>query len=266
MIDIEESGPSTRGPHPWESDDLIAASGERTTVAVPTRMEEHLDFALQEAEDAAEYVDEYAVWEPVDRYVIYMAGDEELERWFGGEIEDGVVGYVLPLEGTVNGTREDTTMPTVVAVDRLGWGDEFISTLRHELAHVATLHRAETHRNYEDTWWMVEGIAEFIDYEGEVNQYPRMPQVAEYLDEGGCEGIIPPPTLDGSGVSGSGSYGCAFLGVNYMMEEYGEDEFMEWFGEAVRGGIPPDIVAQDLYGKSYSELMDEITQYIQEAV
>ncbi|QSB05809.1 hypothetical protein [Natronoglycomyces albus] len=266
IIEMKESDHSPRGPHPWEADDLVAATGERTVVALPSHMEEHLDFTLQEAESAAALVDQYAVWEPVERYVLYVAGDDEFDRWFGGDMGDNVVGYALGLDGTYQGTLQETTMPTVVAVDRTGWGEEFISTVRHELAHVATLHRADSTRNYQETWWMVEGIAEYIDYEGPVGNYPRLQDVSGFVNDGGCSSDIPPPSNSDSALAGSGSYGCAFLAVTYMVDEYGQDDFLQWFGESVREGKSPSRSAEDIYGKSSSELMEEITRYIQETV
>ncbi|THV31988.1 hypothetical protein [Glycomyces paridis] len=266
MIEVSESG--SDGPHPWEVTDLVAAVGERTVTAVPVSMEDRLDEALEVSEAAAQNADEWAHWEKPDRYVIYIASDEEFETWFGsGWDSEDVLGFALPLTGTVDGQRQPSTYATVMGVDRTGWGAGLTSVIRHELGHAVTLWAAPSERYADDTWWMVEGVAEYIDHgDKSLDEYDRLWDVRDYVGQGGCESDILPPDQDDDTLAGSGKYGCGFLGVHYVIDEYGIDKFTEFFGATAREGGSAADAAEDVYGKSYADLMGEITAFIAETV
>ncbi|WP_199044017.1 hypothetical protein [Glycomyces salinus] len=265
MVGVEPSG-GYAGPHPWEVQNMVAAVGDRTVVAAPEGMERQLDDALEIAEDAAINADKWALWERPDRYVVYIAGDDEFEDWFGGMFDGGdVLGFALPLEGTVDEERVPTTYATVMNVDRTGWGNELDSVIRHELGHAVTLWAAPSESYGNDTWWMVEGIAEYIDHgDRPLEDYARMWDIDEYIDQGGCADEIVGPTQEDDTLAGSGKYGCAFLGVHYMIDTYGQDAFADWFGRTAREGEPATSTAEEIFGKGYDELMGEITDFIAE--
>lgn len=263
MVEVSNSEYG-EGPHPWEVTDLVAAVGERTVTAVPLEMADRLDEALEISEAAAINADQWAHWERPDRYVVYIASDDEFETWFGGFWDtEGVLGFALPLTGTVNGERQPSTYATVMAVDQTGWGYELTSVIRHELGHAVTLWAAPSERYADDTWWMVEGVAEYIDEGGNpYDQYSRRNDVRDYVAQGGCETDILPPDSDDDTLAGSGKYGCGFLGVTYLIDEYGVESFIELFGATAREGRPAVDAAQEIYGKSYADLMQEITTFI----
>ncbi|GAB3648843.1 hypothetical protein [Glycomyces tarimensis] len=265
MVMVEtESSEGHDGPHPWETDELVAAVGDRTVVAAPTHMSDQLDEALQISEEAAKNADEWALWETPDRYVVYIAGNEEFDVWYGGMFEtDDVLGFALPLNGTVDGERQASTYATVMNVDRTGWGYDLTSVIRHELGHAVTLWAAPSERYSNDTWWMVEGIAEYIDHgDRPLEDYDRMWDVEDYVSEGGCAGEIVPPEEDDDTLAGSGKYGCGFLAVHYMIDTYGQDAFAEWFDATARQGGSATATSEDIFGKSYAELMGEMTDFI----
>lgn len=267
MVEVSNSEYG-EGPHPWEVTDLVAAVGERTVTAVPLEMADRLDDALEIAEAAAVNADEWAYWEKPDRYVIYIASDDEFETWFGGfwDSED-VLGFALPLNGTVDGRRQPSTYATVMGVDRTGWGYGLTSVIRHELGHAVTLWAAPSERYADDTWWMVEGVAEYIDNgDRPVDEYDRALDVRDYVEQGGCATDILPPDADDDTLAGSGKYGCGFLGVHYLIDTYGVDKFAEFFGATAREGEPAVDKAQEVYGKSYADLMQEITAFIAQTV
>jgi hypothetical protein len=54
--------------------------------------------------------------------------------------------------------------------------------------------------------------------------------------------------------------------VHYIIDEYGVEKFTEFFGATARGGEPAVDVAQEVYGKSYADLMQEITAFIAQTV
>ncbi|GAA2294618.1 hypothetical protein GCM10009853_058270 [Glycomyces scopariae] len=267
MIEVSNSE-FGEGPHPWEVTDLVAAVGERTVTAVPVAMEARLEEALAISEAAAENADQWAYWEKPDRYVIYIASDEEFDTWFGGmwDSED-VLGFALPLNGTVGGERQPSTYATVMGVDRTGWGEGLTSVIRHELGHAVTLWAAPSERYADDTWWMVEGVAEYIDHgDRALEDYDRMWDVRDYVAQGGCATDILPPDEDDDTLAGSGKYGCGFLGVHYMIDTYGVDKFAEFFGMTAREGTPAVDAAQTVYGADYAALMEEITAFIAQTV
>ncbi|WP_156036813.1 hypothetical protein [Glycomyces sp. NRRL B-16210] len=267
MIEVSDSE-FGEGPHPWEVTDLVAAVGDRTVTAVPVSMADRLDEALAISEAAAVNADEWAYWERPDRYVIYIASDEEFDTWFGGmwDSED-VLGFALPLSGTVDGSRQPSTYATVMGVDRTGWGAGLTSVIRHELGHAVTLWAAPSERYADDTWWMVEGIAEYIDHgDKDLADYDRMWDVRDYVAKGGCESDILPPDQDDDTLAGSGKYGCGFLAVHYVIDTYGVDEFAEFFGSTAREGTRASDAAEAVYGKSYAALMEEITAFIAQTV
>lgn len=267
MVEVEPSG-GADGPHPWETDALVAAVGDRTVVAVPVHLEERLQDALDISEEAAKTADEWALWTTPDRYVVYIAGNEEFDVWFGGMFEsDDVLGFALPLSGTVGGERLPSAYATVMNVDRTGWGYDLVSVIRHELAHAVTLWASPSERYTSDTWWMVEGIAEYIDHgDRPVEDYDRMRDVTDYVADGGCADEILPPDEDDDTLAGSGKYGCGFLGVHYVIDAYGDEAFAEWFGATAREGQSAAASAEQIFGKSYAEIMDEITVFIASTV
>lgn len=267
MIEVSESEFGD-GPHPWEVTDLVAAVGERTVTALPVALEDRLDEALAISEAAAVNADEWAYWERPDRYVIYIAGDEEFDSWFGsGWDSEDVLGFALPLSGTVDGQRQSSTYATVMGVDRTGWGAGLTSVIRHELGHAVTLWAAPSERYADDTWWMVEGVAEYIDHgDKDLADYDRMWDVRDYVAKGGCASDILPPDQDDDTLAGSGKYGCGFLAVHYVIDTYGVEEFAEFFGATAREGTPAAQATESVYGKSYAALMEEITAFIAQTV
>ncbi len=252
------------GPHPWEVEDLAAVVGDRTVVAAPLDMSDRLDDALEVAEDAAANADEWALWEEPDRYVVYIATNDHFDEWFGGMFDgDDVVGFALPLEGTVGDERRPSTYATVMNVDRTGWGYDLTSVIRHELGHAVTLWGAQSENYSNDTWWMVEGIAEYIDHgDKPLDDYDRSWDLENHVADGGCADELVPPEEDDDTTAGSGKYGCAFLAVHYMIDTYGLESFSEWFGLTARDGEPVARAADDVYGENYADIMAEITSFI----
>lgn len=256
------------GPRPWEVEDLKAKVGDRAIVAGPAKYADQLDDALNVAEEAAENADQYADYGPVDRYVIYLAGDEEFQRWYGlNDPMTNVVGFAIPLTlADKDGKSVPGGSDVVVHADRVRDQVEFESTMRHELGHVATLHHAPEHQEQKEEWWMAEGLAELIDHDpkNSVDNYLRKYDVAEYIDEKKWDGKIEPATNDDDLLAGSAKYGIAFYSTYYLFDEYGKDKFMEIFDKVARNGEDVDEASQDVYGKSYNELEKEMTKFVED--
>jgi hypothetical protein len=268
---VDESDPNSAGPRPWEVEDLKAKVGKRAIVAGPAKYEDKLNDALSVAESAAENADKYAVYGKVDRYVIFLAGDEEFARWYGiGDPGDNVVGFAIPLpEVTKNGGTKPGGSEVVVHVDRAQANStEFTATMRHELGHVATLHHSPEHHRIEEDWWLSEGVAELIDHgapkDAPLKEHPylRSRDVQEYFKKDKWNGKMDPATPTDDQLTGSAKYGIAFYGVYYLFDKYGKDKFMKYFKKIARNGEDPDKSTKSVYGKSYDALLKEIAKQV----
>ncbi|CAM3326346.1 hypothetical protein [Stackebrandtia soli] len=254
------------GPRPWEVDDIEARVGDRTIVAAPAKYADQLDDALEIAEAAAANADEWAVFEPVDKYVIYLAGSSEFETWYGlqGNM-DNVVGFAVPVPVIdENNTQRRGGSDVVMHVDRVYDTEDFISTMRHELGHVATLHHSTATSFQEEDWWISEGSAELIDHgiERPLSEYLRKRDVEEFLSSGGWTDGFAPLSDSADRLEGSGKYGVAFYGAYYCVDTYGKDAFLEFLGLVAREGKDADSSAQTAFGKPYSEIEQEMTDFV----
>jgi hypothetical protein len=265
MVEVEDSSVIGDGPHPWEVDELSAVVGARTVVAAPKSLEDRLDGVLRKAEDAAATADAWARWGKPDKYLVYLATEEEFTEWFGNSWPgEHTHGYAMPMTAfKENGIATPSGYVTVIAANRTGWEDGLASILRHELGHIATLWNAKKRQATDSSWWMVEGIAEYIDHgSAPVSRYDRMWDVERHRRDGGCKEEFGAPEYDGDLTTISGMYGCAFLGVHYMITTYGEDAFAEWFEASVREGGHPASTATAIFGKDYERLTKEMLDFI----
>ena len=264
IIDVEDS--YEMGPRPFEVEKLQAKVGERAIVAAPSKYADELDNALQVAEEAAENADQYAVYGAVDRYIVFLAGDDEFGRWYGdlGDMTN-VVGFAIPLTLVDDrGGQEQGGSEVVVHADRVHDETDFVSTMRHELGHVATLHHSPDHQQQPEEWWLAEGSAELIDHgpENSVDGYLRQYDVEEYIDRKLWDGDISAATPSDDLLAGSAKYGIAFYCAYYLFTEYGKDKFMDFFGKVARDGEDAESASQEVYAMPYSDLEDEMTDFV----
>ena len=256
------------GPRPWEVEDIAAVSGEKVIVAAPEHYSDQLEDALPIAEDAAVNADQYAVYGEIEKYIIYLAGGNEFSKWYGlnGAFMDNVVGFAMPMptldeEGRlVNGGYE-----VVMHIDRVRNTDDFVSTMRHELGHVATLSYKTARNGQPEDWWMAEGIAEVIDHDPQtpLDTYVRNRDVQAYINQDLWDGGLDPVLNNDDGLTGSAKYGLAMYAVYYLFNEYGMDMFMDLFERVARNGDAPDAATQAVYGMSYDDLVDECAAFIE---
>ncbi|GIG67175.1 hypothetical protein Pen01_34700 [Phytomonospora endophytica] len=269
ITEVDESSPNQAGPRPFEVSDLAVKSGPRVLVAAPPQYENRLNQALEVAEAAAENADKYAHWAEVDRYVVFLAGEDEFAEWYGtGDIGQNVVGFALPL-GTVddNGDWKQTGIEVVMHVERLGNRDEFNSTMRHEFGHVVTLLGTSDVEPQPEDWFLNEGIAEYIDHGDQpVSSYPRLSNVKDYLSTIRWNGELVAPTATDDGLAGSGKYGLAFLAVRYIIDTYGIDKFYEFFETVARNGEEADAASQTSFGESWPNVLAKVEDFVKSTV
>ncbi|WP_433089809.1 basic secretory protein-like protein [Dactylosporangium sp. CA-052675] len=242
------------GPRPWEVSDLRTAIGNRVVMATTARYASRLPAMLAAAEQAAELTDTFARWGPPPaRYVVYLAGPDEWASWYGMRQESWVIGFALPLtasatEIVLNANRVDTK--------------QTLDTLRHEFTHVVTLSGVE--KSYEHTWWLVEGIAEYVRVKGSGKPFDQMGDVRAYLRGGHwkSEVALDDPPADASTADVSGRYGVAYLSLQYLADTFGEDKLLEFFDYAARQGISLDDSARKAFGASWKDVSNDCARYV----
>ncbi len=242
------------GPRPWERSELRVSVGKRVVMATTPKYASRLGTMLSAAEKAAELADRYAKWStPPSRYVVYLAGPEEWSSWYGIKQESWVAGFALPLtadatEIVLNANRVDVK--------------ETLDVLRHEFTHVVTL--ATVERAYDQTWWLVEGIAEYVRVQGLGGRFDDVASVRKYVQSGRWKNEIamddPPEGTTSADVSGR--YGVAYLAVNRMAERFGEEKMLEFFNRTARQGDALQDAAVKVYGVSWDDVATDCVKYV----
>ncbi|MET7421327.1 hypothetical protein [Dactylosporangium sp. NPDC005555] len=242
------------GPRPWERSELRVAVGKRVIMATTPKYASRLTTMLNAAEKAAELSDRYSKWAPPpSRYVVYLAGPDEWSTWYGIRQESWVAGFALPLtadatEIVLNANRVDVK--------------ETLDVLRHEFTHVVTLSKVA--RAYDQTWWLVEGIAEYVRVQGIGGKFDDVATVRKYVQSGrwANEIAMDDPPEGTSSADVSGRYGVAYLAVNRMAERFGEAKMLEFFDLTARQGEPLDTAATKVYGVSWDNVSTDCVKYV----
>ncbi len=255
LVAIEASGADDLGPRPWEVSELRTLAGRRVLVAAVPKHAGRLPAVLAAAEKAAALADRYARWsEAPGRYVVYLAGPDEFNRWYGIRHSPWVAGYAMPL------TDVDTEV--VLNGDRLDGGDG-LQVLAHEFAHVATL--AGARASNPDRWWLVEGMAEYVRVAGQpVSAYDGLRDVRQVVQSGRWSGGIAAsePGANVSGADANGLYGVAYLSVRRIAERYGEPKLLEFFAAVAREGQPLDEASESVLGRPWDAVSAELAAYV----
>jgi hypothetical protein len=222
------SGPTDLGPRPWEVTDLRTAVGPRVIVATTARYAARLPTVLAAAERAAAVTDRYARWtRPPGRYVVYLAGADEWSKWYGVTQQPWVAAFAMPLT--------DSSTEVVLNANHVDRND-VSDVLRHELTHVVTLDGVPN--SYAHTWWLVEGIAEYVRITGAPHSFDALGEVRRYIHSGQWSGdvALDEPPADASANDVNGRYGVAFLAVKRLADRFGEDKMLAFFAAAARDG------------------------------
>ncbi|WP_088950345.1 hypothetical protein [Micromonospora zamorensis] len=257
LVAMEESRSVETGTRPWEISDLAVAIGARTIVATTPALRGKLPGLLAQAEAAARVADGYAVTgSPPDRYRIFYAGRNEWKRWYGGDRPEWTGGYAV----TVGGGHHEVVL-NADGLSSSGTDD----LLRHELTHAASL----PERGYpgKDTWWLVEGLAEFAGAGGQaVDRYEGIADVRKLVRggwDGQLEGIN--PADDASAERVAASYGIGYLAVRHLVDRYGPLRLLTFFKTVVHDRRTLDVAAEKAFGEQWSTLHDECVAYVRAA-
>jgi len=249
-----------RGPHPWEVDTLTAAVGERAIVATTKAYAARARAFLPAAERAAKIADKFVLGDRPDRYIIYLAGPKEWKRWFGGVSADWAVGFALP----VTENRSDIVL-RVEEIDG-GFAER---VMKHEMGHVATL----AGRDYRDingeNWWLTEGIAEYIEWEGRRRDaYDRQAAVRRLVSQATYYGELEKsvPRDDDPDWKVEAYYGVGFYATRCIADHYGEAKLLEFADMVLRGGRPSGAESGPILGIEWDALQKRCLRYTKDAV
>lgn len=258
LIEMEESRSAQAGVRPWEVSELVVAVGPRTLVATTRALRGKLPALLVDAEAAAKVADRYAVaGPPPDRYRIFYAGPAEWRRWYGGGRPKWTAGYAVTVGGGHHEVVLNADGLTATAAGEL---------LRHELTHAASL--PERGHPGKQTWWLVEGLAEYAGADGApVSRYEGLDEAGQ-LAAGGWNGrldaLTPADAAPADRVGGS--YGVGYLAVRHLVDRYGEQRVLDFFRAVVHDRTSQDDASEQVFGDPWTALHDECVAYIRAAV
>ncbi|MEU8049524.1 hypothetical protein [Micromonospora haikouensis] len=260
LVAMEESRSAETGTRPWEVSDLVVAVGPRTVVATTPALRGKLPGLLRQAEAAARTADAYAVaGPPPDRYRVFYAGKAEWLSWYGGGRPAWTGGYAV----TVGGGHHEVVL-NADGLSAAGADD----LLRHELTHAASL----PERGYpgRETWWLVEGLAEYAGVGGTpVGRYEGLAEVRELLAPGGgWTGRLDDltPAEDASARRVGGSYGVGYLAVRHLVDRFGEQRVLAFFKAVVHDRRTAEEASGEAFGEPWAGLHDECVAYARAAV
>jgi hypothetical protein len=243
--------PNHLQPTPWESGDLVFAQGKRVTVAAPKSEANHLDQVVAIADQAAAVNDRFAVYvhNPQQRYRLYLADDKTWKTWYGGETDQWIVGYTMPL----NEAESDVVLRTSTLL-----GDEELmrTTIQHELGHVVTLGGAqESSSNGNDNLWLIEGIAEYIGW----SPRPATDSWRRHSVHALMHSAHPPTTIaakplarNASAEAGDAFYGMGHFAVDCMATKFGQRKLFTFIELTLREGYGLAQASQEAYAEPFS--------------
>ncbi|MEU6074057.1 hypothetical protein [Micromonospora sp. NPDC047074] len=248
-------------PLPWEWDSLVFQDGERVTVAAPPAQAKRLGEVTAAADRAARITDRYAEVagrQPPPRYVVFLAGNKEWNRWLGGQDAKYAVGYAYQ-SGKI---RSDV----VLKMSALGRSN-LEPVLRHEFGHVVTSTGSDDRAAgiYNSKQWITEGIAEYIEF---APQGPTasgtMRAVRSHVQRGKWASTIELAPLPESASDEAASvfYGLSHLAISCMASRYGEANMFQWAMNALHGDLNYDEAAEKHFGVGFKTVNTTCTSYI----
>ncbi|MBF9129506.1 hypothetical protein I0C86_11085 [Plantactinospora sp. S1510] len=248
-------------PLPWEWDSLDFQEGNRVIVAAPPAQANRLGEVTAAAERAAKVADQYAKVagrEPPPRYVVFLAGDKEWNKWLGGQSAKYSVGYAYQ-SGKI---RSDV----VLKMSAMG-RNSVESVLRHEFGHVVTATGSNDGAAgiYNTNQWITEGIAEYIEYAPKgPTASGNMNAVRSHVRRGKWSnsiGLAPLPE-SASNEAAAVFYGLSQLGISCMASRYGEAKMFQWAMNALHGDLGYDEAAKKYFGVGFKAVNTTCASYV----
>ncbi|GAA0580914.1 hypothetical protein GCM10010172_77270 [Paractinoplanes ferrugineus] len=239
--------PDFHQPLPWESTDLVFATGKRVVVAAATGQEKYLPVVLPVAEQAAVVADRYAALNgtPQRDYRIFLAGEKQWKSWYGGEPDEWAIGLAMPLNRR--------GIDVIVRMSEMDDALTLRTTVQHELGHVVTLTGAFQMDAVEDTW-LSEGIAEYIGWKpkGAAGSF-RKYSVKWQFDRAAPKSIVPVrPGPKAPARAGDAFYGLSHWAADCMAAKYGETKLFTFVRLVLTEDNSYDQASRDAYGVPFA--------------
>lgn len=255
---ITEMWEYTRGraSPPWARSALKAKVGGRVVVATTAANAGRLTTALATAEAAARVADSFAGANRPGKYVVYLAGAKEWAAWPYGAEGKWVAGYA--------DQRTESVVVQLAALRSIS-----LSTLlRHELGHVATLAGQSEQVVRADSWWLSEGLAEYVSAGGKpFAQYFRRAETASFVRKRWKGDLrVGEPTSKTSIADASGRYGTAYLGVTCLAQRYGRAKMLGFVHAVAVTGSSLTGAAQQELGQPWTTVSRTCVAQVRAAV
>jgi hypothetical protein len=259
LVSLESSDSNQMGPRPWENDDLTVGTGDRVVVAAAKSNGWRVADAVTAADRAAKVADTLAKWDaPPSRYVIFLAGPNDWQRWYGHEQPEWAAAWAVPVSGSVTEVVVRTQAVQQRGLEQL---------LTHELTHVTTLAGRRDGAN-RSAWWLIEGIADYATMIGRsIGEYDALAPTRAFVRGRWDENpAVDPPSIDASLEEASARYGVAFLAVRRIADVYGQDKMLEFWGRIVHDNMTADTAASTVLGTDWGTVRADCVQFIRSAV
>jgi hypothetical protein len=259
LVDLASSDANQMGPRPWENDDLAVGVGDRVVVGAARNNGWRVPDAVIAADHAAKVADSLARWDkPPSRYVIFLAGPNDWQRWYGHEQPEWAAAWAVPVSSMVTEVVVRTQAVQQRGLEQL---------LTHELTHVTTLAGRRDGAN-RSAWWLIEGIADYATMIGRsIGEYDALSQTRSFV-RGRWDGnpAVDAPAVDASLEEASARYGVAFLAVRRIADVYGQDKMLDFWGRIVHDNVTAENAASQVLGADWDTVKADCTQYIRDAV
>jgi hypothetical protein len=232
---------------PWQSDDLYVSIGTRTLVATTSALKSRLPELLQSAEQGAGVADTFAIGSKPDLYRIYLAGDSQWKRWYGGNSTSWAAGFTF----STGGSHSD------VVLDNVHAPASYLDTLlTHEMTHVATVYGQFY---WENNFWLIEGIANVAALPGGLTVATWRDQTRGYIHSGWNRKLPTKPPADNASPRLAGElYGIAFLAMKRLDKRFGRAKLIDFFTQVVRSGAPLKTASTVAFGMDWSAVQADI--------
>ncbi|MFI5934811.1 hypothetical protein [Actinoplanes sp. NPDC051494] len=239
----------TLQPPPWEDGGLVTVKGKRVTLVALPSEKKYFKKILPIADAAAAVNDRFAamVDNPQKRYRIYLAGNKQWKRWYGGITDEWVVGYAVPLN--------EAGMDVVLHMNDLKSETRLLeTTIQHELGHVVTLGEAHRKSWGEGDMWLKEGIAEYIGwYPQPATASWRRQSVRDHLRGSDRPTSIAVTALksDARVEDGDAFYGMGHFAADCMAKKYGQRALFTFARLYLREEKDLDPAARQAFGQPF---------------
>jgi hypothetical protein len=190
--------------------------------------------------------------------VIFLAGPNDWQRWYGHEQPEWAAAWAVPVSSMVTEVVVRTQAVQQRGLEQL---------LTHELTHVTTLAGRRDGAN-RSAWWLIEGIADYATMIGKsIGEYDALSQTRSFV-RGRWDGnpAVDAPAVDASLEEASARYGVAFLAVRRIADVYGQDKMLDFWGRIVHDNVTAENAASQVLGADWDTVKANCTQYIRDAV